>query len=120
MNGEQVSEKRHQIAALWVGLIIESLVLIAMQGYNMYEIRRNSELLQSKINGLAEYSSRQGEKIDRMTTALEMYVGKKLKVEEDLDLAPESEKRIEKAKVFLQKFHENHDEAEQRNESEKV
>ncbi len=34
--------------------------------------------MQEKVQQVAEYSLRQGEKLDRMTTALELYVGKKL------------------------------------------
>ncbi len=77
MNSTDQKEAAHKTLALWITVIIEGLMLIAVGLYNIYEIRRNSELVQSKIEGLAHYSARQGEKIDRMLTGLEAYVGYK-------------------------------------------
>jgi len=57
--------------ALWITVIVESLVILVGGAYNIYEVRRNSQLLQSKVNGLAEFSAAQGEKIDRMTSLIE-------------------------------------------------
>ena len=102
MRTESRSGTSRQLVALWVTVVVESIMIVASYAYNIYEVRRNSELVQSKVNGLAEYSSRQGEKIDRMTTALELYVGEKLKLPED-DPA-DGDPRIEKAKAFLDKL----------------
>ena len=77
MNSSDQTEAGHKNLALWVTVIIEGLLIIAVGAYNIYEIRRTSELVQGKIQGLAEYSARQGEKVDRMVTTLELYVGKK-------------------------------------------
>ena len=57
--------------ALWITVVVESLVILVGGAYNIYEVRRNSQLLQSKVNGLAEFSAVQGEKIDRMTSLIE-------------------------------------------------
>jgi hypothetical protein len=61
----------HSNAALWVTVIVEALMIIAIGSYQIYEIRRQSR-------ALAEFSAGQGEKIDRMISTLELYLGKKL------------------------------------------
>lgn len=88
--------------ALWVTVIVEAIMILAVGAYNVYEVRRNSALVQEKIEGLAAYSSRQGEKLDRMTTALELFVGEKLSTEKD-GMADDdaADATIEKAKAFL-------------------
>ena len=93
----------HTNLALWITVIVEGLMIIAVGAYNIYEIRRGSELVQAKIEGLAKYSARQGEKIDRMVTALEMYVGKKFTTEEATSTnMTATDQRIEKAIEFLE------------------
>jgi hypothetical protein len=62
--------------ALWITVVVEGLVIIAVGVYNIYEIRRTSEKVQSKIEALSAFGARQGEKIDRLTAALEIYAGK--------------------------------------------
>lgn len=62
---------------LWITVIVECLIIIAVGAYNIYEIRRHSQLLETKIQKLSEFSARQGEKVDRMTTALELHFGKR-------------------------------------------
>ncbi len=57
-------------------------MIVAGGAYNIYEVRRNSQLVQSKIQGLSEFSAHQGAKVDRMLTAFESYFGKKITPEE--------------------------------------
>ena len=103
MNPSNQEEPGHKNLALWVTVIIEGLMIIAAGAYNIYEIRRSSELVQSKIQGLADYSARQGEKLDRMTTALEIYVGKKFTPDGPMTTnTPTTDQRIEKAIEFLE------------------
>jgi hypothetical protein len=90
-------------AALWITVVVEALMIVAAGAYNIYEVRRQSALVQGKIEGLSEFSAQQGRKIDRMTTALETYVGQKL----DVDAAPqppspETKQRIDQAIEFLE------------------
>ncbi len=78
-------------------------MIIAVGAYNIYEIRRSSELVQHKIQGLAEYSARQGEKVDRMLTALDLYVGKKFTTEGPVTTnTATTDQRIAKAIEFLE------------------
>lgn len=65
-----------KLLALWITVVVEGLVIIAVGAYNMYEVRRTSEKVQNKIEALSAFSARQGEKIDRLTAALEVYAGK--------------------------------------------
>ncbi len=103
MNSSNQPEQGHKNLALWITTIVEALMIVVMGAYNIYEVRRNSELVQSKIRGLSEYSARQGEKIDRMTTAIELYVGKKFAVkEEDSTKQPAADKKIERAIELLE------------------
>src|SRR5687767_7990784 len=97
MNASDHAESGHKNRALWVTVIVEGLMIIAVGAYNIYELRRSSELLQNKIQRLADYSARQGEKIDRMMTALELYVGKKFTTNEPGADASTADQRIEKA-----------------------
>ena len=103
MNPPDQTEPGHKNLALWVTVIIEGLMIIAVGAYNIYEIRRSSELVQSKIQGLAEYSARQGQKVDRMMTALELYVGKKFTTDGPVTTnTPTTDQRIEKTIEFLE------------------
>ena len=88
---------------LWVTVLVEALVIVAIGAYNIYEIRRRSELVQSKIQGLADYSARQGEKLDHMITAFELYVGKRFATNGPVATnTAATEQRIEKAIEFLE------------------
>ena len=103
MNSSDEAGTGQKNLALWVTVIVEGLMIIAVGAYNIYEIRRGSELVQGKIEGLAKYSARQGEKIDRMVTALEMYVGKKFTTDEATSTnMTAADQRIEKAIEFLE------------------
>lgn len=102
MNSSSQAEPGHQNRALWVTVIIEGFMIIAVGAYNIYEIRRTSELMQDKIQALADYSARQGEKVDRMTTALELYVGKKLTDSPETAKTGATDERINKAIEFLE------------------
>lgn len=103
MNSSGQEELRHKNIALWATVVIEGLVIIVIGAYNIYEIRRSSNLVQSKIQGLAEYSEHQGEKVDRMMTALELYVGNKLSAEaQTATNSATTDQRIEKAIEFLE------------------
>lgn len=82
-------------------------MIIAGTAYSAYEIRRNSELVQTKLEGVAQFSKAQGQKLDRMTTALELYLGKKFSSEGETVAEPavQSEargERIDKAIQFLE------------------
>lgn len=103
MTASSETEPGRKNLALWVTVIIEGLIIIAVGAYNIYEIRRSSELVQDKIQSLAEYSARQGEKVDRMLTALELYVGRKFTTDGPVTTnSAGSDQRIEKAIEFLE------------------
>jgi hypothetical protein len=103
MNSSAEAAPNQKNGALWTTVIVEAVVIVAIGAYNLYEIRRTSELLQDKIQGLANYSARQGEKLDRMTTALELYVGKSFSTNDaTLTNSATADQRIEKAIKFLE------------------
>ena len=107
MNSQQ-TEPGQKNTALWVTVIIEAIMIVAIGAYNIYEIRRSSELVQKKIQGLADYSARQGEKLDRMTTALELYVGKRFSIDDSTGTnTVATDQRIEKAIEFLEAWKKN-------------
>src|SRR5688572_28016297 len=96
-------ETDHKNRGLWITVIVEVIMIVAIGAYNIYEIRRSSELVQKKIQGLADFSARQGEKLDRMTTALEIYVGKKFSTTNLTGTNTASaDQRIDKAIEFLE------------------
>jgi hypothetical protein len=102
MNSTEEPAPKYKNLGLWITVILEGLVIIAVGAYNIYEIRRNSELVQSKIEGLSRFSARQGEKLDRMVTTIELYVGKKFATDETSAInGVAAEQRIEKAIEFL-------------------
>ena len=74
MTSQIAAEQSAKIKALWLTVIVETAVLLIGCGYNIYEVRRTSTLLQAKLNSLAEFSAAQGEKLDRMTTLAETYL----------------------------------------------
>lgn len=49
-----VEEKGRGNSALWATVIIEGIMIVAVGIYNIYEVRRGSELVQEKIEGLAQ------------------------------------------------------------------
>ena len=97
------SSHANKNVGLWITVIVEALVIVAVGAYNIYEIRRNSELVQSKIEKLSQFSARQGEKLDRMVTGLELYVGRKFQhAESPSTNSVATEQRIDKAIEFLE------------------
>jgi hypothetical protein len=114
MNPSNEAEPRHKNLALWITVMIEGVMILAVGAYNIYEIRRSSDLVQNKIQGLAEYSARQGEKLDRMTTALEIYVGKRFTADKPMTTnTPATDQRIEKAIEFLETWKKKDGKAQQ-------
>jgi hypothetical protein len=107
MKSSESGESSHSLLALWVVAGVEALMILAGTAYNAYEVRRNSELVQRKLEGLTQYTTAQGQKLDRMTTALEVYLGKKFSPEEKAAVTPAGEpaasgERIDKAIQFLE------------------
>jgi len=113
MSEFQPPESRQKILALWIAVIVEAFMIIAMGSYNIYEVRRTSQLVQNKIEGLAEYSAHQGEKLDRMMTALELYVGKKIATEDKPSPQDRTvDERIQQAIDFLENWKKKGESAE--------
>jgi hypothetical protein len=98
------AEQPHKILGLWVTVIIEGIMIIALAAYNIYEVRRTSELVQTKIEGLSDFSARQGEKLDRMLTAFELYLDAKLSTDEATGSNKGADQRVDKAIEFLKSF----------------
>ena len=103
MNSPEKTESKQKNLGLWITVIVEAIMLVAVGMYNIYEIRRSSELVQKQIQGLANYSARQGEKLDRMITALELYVGKRFSTNNlTATNSAAADQRLEKAIEFLE------------------
>ena len=90
---------------LWVTVIVEAIMIVAIGLYNMYEIRQVSDQVQEKIASLSEYSAEQGKKIDTILTALEMKYGEKAaSVKPTTAVETGQDERVEKALEFLGKL----------------
>ena len=101
MNLSEEGERKDK--ALWIVTAVEAVMIVAIGAYSIYETRRTRELLREKIQSVADYSARQGEKLDRMTTALEIYVGKSFSTNDvSLTNSAPPDQRIEKAIQFLE------------------
>jgi hypothetical protein len=95
------SDQKQNNTALWITIALEAVMIVAGGVYNIYEIRRQSALVQAKIERLSEFSAQQGAKVDRMTTAVETYVGKKLDPAAAQPISVDAQNGFDRAIEFL-------------------
>jgi hypothetical protein len=96
-------ERDYKHLALLVTVVVETGMMIAVGAYNIYEVRRNSALVQAKIERVSEFSAQQGAKLDRLITGLETFTEAKLEAAKNAAATPLSqEQKMEKAGSLLE------------------